>query len=594
MDDFYVTLPSSVKNPQFNNTSSRYVTRLPQVLRLEKAKYNVAVTDIIYPYSFTNVGRSLNYWIHFKNREPLCLTFPSAQYNDVNDIVGTLNEPPVRMKRHAPPDADEPDVKKTPSAIDAFNSLKSKKPDKPSESAINALNRLQEGKPDKPSESAINAFNSLQSDKPDKPSESPINAFNKGKTRQPSESAISAFNSLQDEKPDKPSESAINAFNSLQDEKPDKPSESPINAFNSLQDEKPDKPSESAINAFNSLQEEKPEEAVASPIDDLNSLQEEKPEKPSDSSIDAFNRLQEKKAASENHSPSVDIQTSTTQTTEPPKSSTAEQEFAETESSPTEVHGEPTDEASEGSPNEEEVQTQSGTPITAWNSLKNQKLANALQLQRKLKEDRQARLDTLTNLKKEWRDTLKNGSEYHKIALAVFNKPEDKNVYENLKTELTRIRSLVRVTETTSANNYLNFKNTNDQIEIEFLDPNILFVEFEPACSYFLGFSDPIVRESCIAPSKVDFFGNVSTIYLYCDIVDPIIVGDQKNSLLAVIPCKGKYGEMVHHTIPYPRYLPIMNNTIDSVKVEFLSEFAEPINFHWGSTIIVLHFKKNE
>ncbi|CAO4372040.1 unnamed protein product [Caenorhabditis nigoni] len=585
MDDFYVTLPSSVKNPQFNNTSSRYVTRLPQVLRLEKAKYNVAVTDIIYPYSFTNVGRSLNYWIHFKNREPLCLTFPSAQYNDVNDIVGTLNEPPVRMKRHAPPDADEPDVKKTPSAIDAFNSLKSKKPDKPSESAINALNRLQEGKPDKPSESAINAlnrlqegkpdkpsesainaFNSLQSDKPDKPSESPINAFNslqeekpdkpsesainafnslqKEKPDKPSESAISAFNSLQDEKPDKPSESAINAFNSLQDEKPDKPSESPINAFNSLQDEKPDKPSESAINAFNSLQEEKPEEAVASPIDDLNSLQEEKPEKPSDSSIDAFNILQEKKAASENHSPSVDIQTSTTQTTEPPKSSTAEQEFAETESSQTEVHGEPTDEASEGSPNEEEVQTQSGTPITAWNSLKNQKLANALQLQRKLKEDRQARLDTLTNLKKEWRDTLKNGSEYHKIALAVFNKPEDKNVYENLKTELTRIRSLVRVTETTSANNYLNFKNTNDQIEIEFLDPNILFVEFEPACSYFLGFSDPIVRESCIAPSKVDFFGNVSTIYLYCDIVDPIIVGDQKNSLLAVIPCKGKYGEM--------------------------------------------------
>ena len=110
-----------------------------------------------------------------------------------------------------------------------------------------------------------------------------------------------------------------------------------------------------------------------------------------------------------------------------------------------------------------------------------------------------------------------------------------------------------------------------------------------------MGYTDTIVQQDdATARNKVDFFGNVSTLYLYCDVVDPIIVGNTKSSLLSVIPCRGNFGEMIHHTVAYPRYLPLMNSTIDSIRVELLSEFDEPIDFNWGSTIIVLHFKKLE
>ncbi|EGT57489.1 hypothetical protein CAEBREN_30351 [Caenorhabditis brenneri] len=184
--------------------------------------------------------------------------------------------------------------------------------------------------------------------------------------------------------------------------------------------------------------------------------------------------------------------------------------------------------------------------------------------------------------------------EYREIAGLVYEKPSDKNDYASVKQQLEKIRPKLLIQELRDANQYLRFSERDGRIHLEFVHPDILFVEFEPPCAYFLGFHDTIVRESGVAPSKVDMFGNVSTIYLYCDIIDPIIVGDQKNQLLSVIPCRGTYGEMIHHTIPYPRYLPIMNNTVDSIKVEFLSEFAEPINFNWGSTIIVLHFKRIE
>ncbi|CAO4377088.1 unnamed protein product [Caenorhabditis nigoni] len=163
---------------------------------------------------------------------------------------------------------------------------------------------------------------------------------------------------------------------------------------------------------------------------------------------------------------------------------------------------------------------------------------------------------------------------------------------ENAVKDLEKVRAKMNIKVVQHGNDYLNFDKKNDRIHIKFRSDDILFIEFEQSCAYFLGFHDTIVKESRVAPHNLDLFGNVSTLYLYCDIVDPIIVGDQKNQLLTVIPCKGKYGEMIHHTIPYPRYLPIRSNTVDSIKVELLSEFAEPIHFHWGSSILVLHFKK--
>ncbi|CAO4381386.1 unnamed protein product [Caenorhabditis nigoni] len=99
MDDFYITLPSSVKSDQFDNTSSRWVTRLPQVLYLEKEKYLVAATDVIYPYSFVNVSKELNYWVHFNDREPVHVTFPTAQYSNIDDVLNVLNGKPRATRK---------------------------------------------------------------------------------------------------------------------------------------------------------------------------------------------------------------------------------------------------------------------------------------------------------------------------------------------------------------------------------------------------------------------------------------------------------------------------------------------------------------
>ncbi|EFP00865.1 hypothetical protein CRE_08597 [Caenorhabditis remanei] len=99
MEDFYLTLPSSTETPYFSNTLSVYTTRLPQVLNLEKDKWVVGATDIIYPYSYKNVNKVLKCYIHFKDaRQPVYFNFPANQYKTVDQVLSVLNGNPRKRR----------------------------------------------------------------------------------------------------------------------------------------------------------------------------------------------------------------------------------------------------------------------------------------------------------------------------------------------------------------------------------------------------------------------------------------------------------------------------------------------------------------
>ncbi|EFP10319.1 hypothetical protein CRE_23548 [Caenorhabditis remanei] len=99
MEDFYLTLPSSTETASFSNTLSVYTTRLPQVLNLEKDKWVVGATDIIYPYSYKNVNKVLKCYIHFKDaRQPVYFNFPANQYKTVDQVLSVLNGNPRKRR----------------------------------------------------------------------------------------------------------------------------------------------------------------------------------------------------------------------------------------------------------------------------------------------------------------------------------------------------------------------------------------------------------------------------------------------------------------------------------------------------------------
>lgn len=64
MDHFYLTLPSDSSAAYYpNNTSARYVTKLPERIRLD-GNYEVGLCDLVYPHTWYNVdNKDEIYWV---------------------------------------------------------------------------------------------------------------------------------------------------------------------------------------------------------------------------------------------------------------------------------------------------------------------------------------------------------------------------------------------------------------------------------------------------------------------------------------------------------------------------------------------------
>ncbi|CAB16521.1 MSP domain-containing protein [Caenorhabditis elegans] len=648
MNDFYVTLPSSVKNAQFENTSSRYVTRLPQVLHLEKDEYSVAVTDIIYPYSFVNLGRPLNYWIHFKNREPINVTFPAAQYDDLPHVVNSLNgvQKP-RMKRGAPLILENEQVKRP----------KSDEPLSERDVIINKIREL-EAKAKKDEEERI----AREKEEKNKQREKHL------ATHKKAEEFAKKVQTDKDEQREKHLDTHKKAEQNAQDNQKyhDEERKKHIETQKKAEEneekrrakEKADRDAHvarhkqaEALEKKKREQEEKQKnedreratqkerrehierhrqaEARAKALEKEKHEQEEKQKKENleRAEKERHDHIERQRQAEARAKALEQEKQEEKQKNEDRERATQKerrehlerhrQAEARAKALEKEKHErlqqEAKDKEDERARDKARKDAKAREEAKSREDVKAEKVAidpkQVVNIPGKVYASQEAKkiIEKVNELEKQERDKIvskvreseaiekeavRASSEYHDVALKIFQKPNDRNIYDELKLSFERIRSRIKVSHFENSSDYLQFGEKDGRVSIDFLDSNILFEEFEKSCAYFLGFHDTIVRESSLAPSKIDYFGNVSTIYLYCDIVDPIIVGDSKNSLLSVIPCKGKYGEMIHHTIPHPRYLPIMNSTIDSIKIELLSEFAEPINFNWGSTVIVLHFKK--
>ena len=91
-DHFYLTLPSDSSAKYYpNNTIARFVTKLPETIRLE-GEYEMALAEIIYPQSWFNVDNSTGkYWFAFAQDKFANILLPSGYYKDGKEIQYALN-----------------------------------------------------------------------------------------------------------------------------------------------------------------------------------------------------------------------------------------------------------------------------------------------------------------------------------------------------------------------------------------------------------------------------------------------------------------------------------------------------------------------
>ena len=118
-------------------------------------------------------------------------------------------------------------------------------------------------------------------------------------------------------------------------------------------------------------------------------------------------------------------------------------------------------------------------------------------------------------------------------------------------------------------------------------------------------FSDQLARILAIEPHRFsdsemtvkssntcDIEGGLHALYVYCDVLECVPVGDTAAPLLRIVEISGQKGEMVHIQYDQPRYIPLQKKCFDSIEIDIRDDLGEKISFDSGKLIVTLHFRR--
>ncbi len=89
-----------------------------------------------------------------------------------------------------------------------------------------------------------------------------------------------------------------------------------------------------------------------------------------------------------------------------------------------------------------------------------------------------------------------------------------------------------------------------------------------------------------------DLEGGLHAIYVYCDLLESVPVGDTSAKLLGIVASDGRMGETLKKSFIRPRYIPLQKKSFDSVEIFIRDAHGNPIAFENGRSTVTLQFRR--
>lgn len=118
-------------------------------------------------------------------------------------------------------------------------------------------------------------------------------------------------------------------------------------------------------------------------------------------------------------------------------------------------------------------------------------------------------------------------------------------------------------------------------------------VTFGPLLKTMLGFSKERYEEGVHeAETVVDIRQGFYSLYTYCNVIEPHMVGHVLAPLLRIIPIRGKDGDLVTRTYENICYHPVQQKHFDTIELVIRDDTGQYVSFERGKVVITLHFRQ--
>lgn len=135
------------------------------------------------------------------------------------------------------------------------------------------------------------------------------------------------------------------------------------------------------------------------------------------------------------------------------------------------------------------------------------------------------------------------------------------------------------------------YDKENYHFSVEIDTEIIKSVELDKELTYIMGFENSVISNSCVSKYIADFQNNFNNIYCYSSVVEPTILGNTRSDILRVISLTDTpFGSVLSKQFPSIQYRPVRTNSISSIDIRLLDEQGTPLKHHFGTTVVVLHF----
>lgn len=144
------------------------------------------------------------------------------------------------------------------------------------------------------------------------------------------------------------------------------------------------------------------------------------------------------------------------------------------------------------------------------------------------------------------------------------------------------------------------FDKETGKVELISKGENVDEIELSPTLALLMGYEvrnvDVAIHRKAIRPPNL-LAGIPSYMYVYCDLVEPQLVGDTVAPLLKIVNIDGKnytYGaqNIVHFNDPH--YVPVMKSSFESVEIDLRTSAGQHLPFHFGATCMKLHLRREQ
>ena len=115
-----------------------------------------------------------------------------------------------------------------------------------------------------------------------------------------------------------------------------------------------------------------------------------------------------------------------------------------------------------------------------------------------------------------------------------------------------------------------------------------------PHIRKMIGMDESSFQAGQMKSTQVVDMDPVDSLYIYCNVVEPRVVGDKQVPLLRIVPAEGDHGQLMTQIYENVHYVRLQRKSFQTIEIDIRDRTGNILPFEQGTLNVTLHFRQRK